>query len=174
MVTALLDELDRIIDSLPKEGQKATVVLSTINSLREVALAAQEIREKVQCVASAIGECNSYCFTKKCSKMTMMKTGEQVVISKYKNKTFSLAMTNNSIEVKTADAKLAISPGKVIIELPSSGDQPTVVKEVSIRDFDETFKNNFMLKNTVKKVLSKLRPSITSLNDCAKRHAVVC
>lgn len=174
MVKALLEELDKIIDSLPKEGQKATVVLSTINSLREVALAAQEIRDKVQCVASAIGECNSYCFTKKCSKMTMIKNSDQVVVSKYKNKTFSLTMTNNAIEVKTADAKLAISPTKVVIELPSSGDTPTVVKEVSIRNFDETFKNNFILKNTVKKVLSKMRLSIISLNDCAKRHAVVC
>ncbi len=174
MVKALLEELDKIIDSLPKEGQKATVVLSAINSLREVALVAQEIREKTQCVASAIGECNSFCFTKTCSKISMVKSEDQIVISKYKNKTFSLTMTNNSLEVRTAYAKLAISPKVVTIELPSSGNQPTTIKEISIRDFDETFKNNFILKNTVKRILKNLRPSIIALNYCAKRHAVVC
>ncbi len=173
--SALMRRLEAIIESLPKEGYKAAVVVGLVGRILSLVEEVNELARLGKCIAEAKGACNEktgLC-DPKCGGIIVLSGEDGVVVSKYKNNAFSAKASNTSVSIATKETKMTIEGGLLTLSLPTpSGDYMTI--SIDLSDPGQVYENNYSIKYVIRRIGKPLRASQLALRTCASSRAIVC
>ncbi len=172
MVDDVIARIDSVLENAPKVGYKASIIRGYINSVRSLITDLKEAIRKIDCIGEAKGLCrDGGCFID-CSKSFKITSDGKTILGKYYSNAFGAIIEDNTIAIDSGSTKVIISGSILKVKVLSVDGWSE--REIDLRDYDDVYRNGYMIKYAINNIARPVRKIITALGECAKRSAVMC
>lgn len=181
MSTRVLDSthasLEAVMRKLPKKGASSVYVLSVVSRIDWLVRRCKTLITRAQCLSNARGSCSSgkdfkVCDSK-CSSIMVVEGAGEIAVYKKTGSPITVKVSPNGLEIATRDHRVVVSGTLLKLEIPT----PTgsrMEKEIKLDDVNEISENDYIIKQSLKGLETKIEVMLKNLATCARETATVC
>ncbi len=171
----LIRRLEEAIDSLPKEGYKASVAVGAVSSALGLVEAVTELTRLAECIGVSKGTCRGgeerFC-DPQCARVYLERVAGKYVVHKARSNAFSAELSPGEVIVKTKGVRFTVTPSEIRVAI--QGVEGYVEESVPVTDHEALYDKSYTIKYVLKRVAKPVRVAIADLRACAARNAIVC
>ncbi len=166
---AVLRQLERALDSMPKEGMKAAIAQGILERVKEIVEEALADVNRIECVASGRGICKETYCNPKCGNIFLIREGDRRIISKVGSNAIGIEIANERVSFKLENVKMNVTSSDIEIVYYNN-----YIDKINYDDFNDLYVNNYTIKYTMRRIGKPLSVITADLLNCAKQNALVC
>ncbi|GAB6147793.1 hypothetical protein [Stetteria hydrogenophila] len=173
---ALVKRLERLMESFPKSGLKATRVTGLVLRLAGLASRLEAIASRAECLATVKGlQAKSgagILYNTGCAGIYALAGEGSVRVWKIGSHAFSASIEDGAVSVDDENVGITVTPGRLVLRLRAGDTRKP--EEVELTDVETIYTRYYLISYALKRLEAHLRAVETDLAKCSREAGARC